>query len=83
MTRAVRNLNTRILKGFLSDFTQEVFGKTDLHPRNIPAFFDKARDSDLIALSKYMDSFTSELDENPGVLKRKALSIFVESIVAS
>jgi len=83
MTRGIRNLNTRILKGFLSDVTEGIFGEIQIHPRLIPAFFDKARDTDLLVLGKYMDSFTSDLESNPDLMKRKGLLTFVESIVNS
>lgn len=82
MTRSGRNLNIRILKSFLNDVAQGIFGETEVTPALVDKFFTYATDSDLLRLGMFMDRFTSNLESNPEPIKHKALKAFVD-IVAS
>jgi hypothetical protein len=80
MTKGHTKINTVLLKGFLHEVVEGFYGECELHPRSIPSFFDKARDTDLLRLTKFADTFTSNLEEDPSATLRRALEKFVNSI---
>ena len=80
MTAGHRFINITLLKGFVNEFVEGWYGECNLHPRLVPAFFDKARDTDLLRLAKFADLFTSNLEENPNKDHRTALEKFITSI---
>lgn len=82
MTRAGRNLNIRLLRSFLNDVAEGVFGQSTLTPKQVGYFFDMAKDMDLIRLQVFMNSFTSNLEANPEPHKRRELEAFVMSLIS-
>lgn len=80
MTAGHKRINAVLLKGFVNEFVEGWYGECNLHPRTVPSFFDKARDADLLRLTKFVDVFTSTLDENPTKDQRVALEKFINSI---
>lgn len=73
-------INAILLRGFLNEFVEGWYGDCSLHPRIVPAFFDRARDMDLLRLTKFVDVFTSNIEENPSRDQRVALEKFVNSV---
>lgn len=73
-------INAILLRGFLSEVVEGWYGDCSLHPRIVPAFFDRARDMDLLRLTKFVDLFTASVEENPTRDQRVALEKFVNSV---
>lgn len=82
MTRSGRNLNIRLLRSFLNDVVEGIFGDTYIEPVTAERFFTFATDSHLLRLRGFMDAFTSNLESNPDPGKRASLKAFVESVVS-
>jgi hypothetical protein len=83
MTRSARNLNITILRSFVNDLVEGIFGDMNLPSYTSIKFFEKVKDKELLTLRDYMDMFTSDPYSNPSIFKRKSLGVFIDSVLRS